>query len=108
MTMSPLSRGENVASRKGSGRHARSASRALHARPLRGQRGTENSGGRPDAPEVVREAQVATDDVLEEADGLGLDELLDHVGEDCADGVEALVGLFRENARSVRLPALPR
>jgi hypothetical protein len=56
----------------GSGRHARSASRA---------RG------------FITQTEVTTDDVLEQTDGLLLDQLVDHVAKHGADGVEALVRL---------------
>jgi hypothetical protein len=87
VTMSPLSSDANVLSRSGSGRHARSASRALQGYVS----GRDEDEGRADGPEVVAEAEVAAHDVLEEADRLRLDELVDHVAEDGADGVEALV-----------------
>lgn len=35
----------------------------------------------------------AADDMLEQADGLLLDQLVDHVAEDGANGIEPLVGL---------------
>jgi len=44
-------------------------------------------------PHVVAESQVASDYVLEKSDGLGLDELVDHIAEDRADGVKAFVGV---------------
>jgi hypothetical protein len=44
-------------------------------------------------PRVVAQPEVATDDVFEESDRLGLDELVDHVAEDGADGEKAFVGV---------------
>jgi len=44
-------------------------------------------------PRVVTQPKIATDDVLKESNRLGLDELVDHVAEDGADGEEALVGM---------------
>lgn len=44
-------------------------------------------------PRVVAQPEVATDDVFEEADRLGLDELVDHVAEDGADGEKAFVSV---------------
>jgi len=44
-------------------------------------------------PRVVAQPKVATNDVLEESDRLRLDELVDHVAEDGADGEETLVGV---------------
>jgi len=44
-------------------------------------------------PRVVTQPKVATDDVFEESDRLRLDELVDHVAEDGADGKEALVSV---------------
>jgi hypothetical protein len=43
--------------------------------------------------QVVAQAEVAPDDVLQEADGLRLDELLHHAAQDGPDRVEALVRL---------------
>lgn len=100
MTRSPFSKGEKVASRNGSGRQARSASRAL--------REGQQSFGCPeivsgesrdprklmaDPPEVIGQSQIAAHDMLEESDGLCLHELGDHVAEHCADSIEALVRL---------------
>ena len=62
----------------------RNRDRIRNAAPPRRYRGV---------PEVVAEAQVAAHDVLEEAHGLRLDELVHHVREHRADGVEALVGV---------------
>ena len=42
---------------------------------------------------IVTQPEVATNDVLEESDRLRLDELVDHVAEDGADGKKALVGV---------------
>lgn len=44
-------------------------------------------------PRVVAQSKVATDDVLEESDRLGLDELVDHVAKYGANGEESLVGM---------------
>ena len=45
------------------------------------------------SPEVVTQAEVAPDDVLEKPDRLALDQLVDHVAKHSADRVEALVRL---------------
>ena len=45
------------------------------------------------SPEIVAEPQVAAHDVLEQAHGLCLDELVDHVAENHANGVETLVSV---------------
>lgn len=42
---------------------------------------------------IVTQPEIATNDVLEESDRLRLDELVDHVTKDGADGKEALVGV---------------
>ena len=44
-------------------------------------------------PRVVAQPKVATDDVFEKSDGLGLDELVDHVAEDRTDGEKAFVSV---------------
>ena len=44
-------------------------------------------------PRVVAQPEVATNDVFEEADRLGLDKLVDHVAEDGADGEKAFVSV---------------
>jgi len=44
-------------------------------------------------PRVVAQPKVATDDVFEKSDGLGLDELVDHVAEDGTDGEKAFVSV---------------
>ena len=44
-------------------------------------------------PRVVAQPEVATDDVFEESDRLGLDELVDHVAGDGADGEKAFVSV---------------
>jgi hypothetical protein len=44
-------------------------------------------------PRVVAQPKIATNDMFEESDRLGLDELVDHVAEDGTDGEEALVGV---------------
>jgi hypothetical protein len=44
-------------------------------------------------PRVVAQPKVATDDVLEESDRLGLDKLIDHVAEYGSDGEKALIGV---------------
>ena len=48
------------------------------------------SGG---VPQVVAQAKIAADDMLEQADRLSLDKLIDHVAQDSADRVESLVGV---------------
>lgn len=47
----------------------------------------------PLLPGVVREAEVAFDNVFEESDGKGVDELEDHVAENRAHRIESLVSL---------------
>lgn len=42
---------------------------------------------------VVAQPKIATDDMFEEPNRLGLDELVDHVAEDGTNGEEALVGV---------------
>lgn len=49
--------------------------------------------GKHNAPHVIGQAKVTPDNVLEQADSLGLNELGDHVAEDGADGIKALVSL---------------
>ena len=44
-------------------------------------------------PRIVAQPEVATDDVFEESDRLGLDELVDHVAEDGTDGEKAFVSV---------------
>jgi len=44
-------------------------------------------------PRVVTQSKIATNDMFEESDRLGFDELVDHVAEDRADGEEAFVGV---------------
>lgn len=44
-------------------------------------------------PRVVAQPEVATDDVFEESDRLGFDELVDHVAEDGTDGEKAFVSV---------------
>jgi hypothetical protein len=44
-------------------------------------------------PRVVAQPKIATDNMFEESDRLGLDKLVDHVAEDGTDGEEALVGV---------------
>jgi hypothetical protein len=51
--------------------------------------GTERLPG----PRVVTQSEIATDDVFEESDRLRLDELIDHVAKDGADGEKALIGV---------------
>ena len=42
---------------------------------------------------VVAQPKIATDDMFEESNRLGLDELVDHIAENGTDGEEALVGV---------------
>ena len=42
---------------------------------------------------VVAQSKIATNDMLEESDRLRLDELIDHVAKDGADGEKALIGV---------------
>ena len=44
-------------------------------------------------PRVVTQSEIATNDMLEESDRLCLDELIDHVAKDGADGEKALIGV---------------
>lgn len=44
-------------------------------------------------PGIIAEAQVAPDDMLEQAHSLRLHKLIDHVAQDSANGEEALVGV---------------
>jgi hypothetical protein len=44
-------------------------------------------------PRVVTQSEIATDDMFEESDRLRLDELIDHVAKDGADGEKALIGV---------------
>ena len=44
-------------------------------------------------PRIVTQPKVATNDVLEESDRLRLDELVNHVAKDSADGEKAFVGV---------------
>ncbi len=83
---------EKVASRRGSGRHCRNASRArlLSLRLYLGirQRGWDQAGSRPKTISIPKEA---AHDVLEQPDCLLLDELSDHVAEDSAHSIETLI-----------------
>lgn len=51
--------------------------------------GTERLPG----PRVVTQSKIATNDMFEESDRLRLDELIDHVAKDGADGEKALIGV---------------
>ena len=84
---------EKVASRRGSGRHCRSASRALalslslddavsQSPPSK----TTGLRGRQDSP------KKAANDVLEESSGLRFDELSNHIAQHRTDSIKALVG----------------
>ncbi len=42
-------------------------------------------------PRVVTQSEIATNDMFEESDRLRLDELIDHVAKDGADGEKALI-----------------
>ena len=42
---------------------------------------------------VVTQSEIATNDMFEESDRLRLDELIDHVAKDGADGEKALIGV---------------
>lgn len=42
---------------------------------------------------VVRESEIAPDNVLEQSDGLSLYQLGDHVGQNGSDSVETFVGV---------------
>jgi hypothetical protein len=44
-------------------------------------------------PRVVTQSEIATNDMFEESDRLRLDELIDHVAKDGADGKKALIGV---------------
>lgn len=93
----------NVASRKGSGRHCLSASRALKVKywildiNILYKQSTRHFWKRKKKalllPGVVREAEVAFNDVFEESDGKGVNELEDHVAEDRTNRIESLVCL---------------
>jgi hypothetical protein len=50
---------------------------------------------------VVTQSEIATNDMFEESDRLRLDELIDHVAKDGADGEKALIGVT-----DVRQPGL--
>lgn len=77
---------EKVASRRGSGRHCRSASRA-RALSLKLEMDLEycKIRGGQNLPEK------ATNDMLQESGGLLLDQLRHHVAQDGADGIEPLI-----------------
>ena len=61
----------------------------------------EASAERLAGPRVVTQSEVATNDMFEESDRLRLDELIDHVAKDGADGEKALIGMT-----DVREPSL--
>lgn len=44
-------------------------------------------------PGVVRETEVALDNVLQQTDGKGIDQLVHHVAQDGSNCIESLVGL---------------
>ena len=48
---------------------------------------------RVNIPHIVTQPQVTADDVFEQSDSLSFHELVDHVAENGADGVEAFIGM---------------
>jgi len=44
-------------------------------------------------PRVVTQSEIATNDMFEKSDRLRLDELIDHVAKDGANGEKALIGV---------------
>lgn len=48
---------------------------------------------RVNVPHIVAQPQVAAHNMLEQSDSLGFHELIHHVAEDGANGIEALVGM---------------
>ena len=79
---------EKVASRRGSGKHWRSASRARALSLKLAELATSKKDGHG-----VCIPKEAPNNVLEQANGLLLHKLVDHVAEYGADSVKALVGL---------------
>lgn len=84
-----LSRPPNVLSRSGSGRQALNASRALPHQSAPAIPRTRWIH----APQIVAQPQVAPHHVLEQPHSLRLHELVDHVAQYGADGVEPLIGV---------------
>jgi hypothetical protein len=48
---------------------------------------------RVNIPHIVAQPQVTAHNMFEQSDSLGFHELIHHVAEDGADGVEALIGM---------------
>lgn len=82
-----LSSAEKVESRSGSGRQARNASRALKSRMKRGPRRIDTDY----VPQVVAQSEIASDNVLEQPDGLALNQLADHITENCTYSIEPFI-----------------
>jgi hypothetical protein len=79
---------EKVASRRGSGRHWRRASRARALSLKLGMSAIVQHRRRKE--EIPKKA---SDHVLEQADSLLLDQLVDHVAKNGANSIETLIGL---------------
>lgn len=54
---------------------------------------TSPAAHRVNVPHVIAQPQVTAHDMLEQSDSLSFHELVHHVAEDGADGVEALIGM---------------
>jgi len=45
------------------------------------------------APKIIAQAEITPDNVLEESDGLSLNELIYHITQHSSDSVEAFIGM---------------